>query len=144
LTLKLNPDAVWDDGTPITSTDVEFTWRAMMDTTGSVSTSGWDQIESVDTSDPKTAVVTFKSNYAAYKNLWSGQAPILTYRRNHWGRCECSTGPLRRIPEHRVDGFLRHVNALGLSRRLKRRRNLLLHRLVTICGVTEPALRGCP
>ena len=70
ITYKINPDAVWDDGTPITSKDFAFTWHATIDTEGSVSVAGYDQIESVDTSDPKTAVVTFKANYAAYKNLF--------------------------------------------------------------------------
>jgi peptide/nickel transport system substrate-binding protein len=41
-----------------------------MDTTGSVTTAGYDQIESIDTSDPQTAVIVFKANYAAYKNLF--------------------------------------------------------------------------
>ncbi len=77
LTLKLNPDAVWDDGSPITSADVEFTWQAVMNTTGAVSTAGYDQIESIDTTDPQTAVIVFKANYAAYKNLFSGAPPLL-------------------------------------------------------------------
>ena len=29
---KINPDAVWDDGSPITSKDFEFTWHATIDT----------------------------------------------------------------------------------------------------------------
>jgi peptide/nickel transport system substrate-binding protein len=70
LTLKLNPDAVWEDGTPITSADIDFTWKAIMDTTGSVTTAGYDQIVSIDTSDPQTAVIEFAQNYAAYKNLF--------------------------------------------------------------------------
>ena len=70
LTLKLNPDAVWEDGTPITSADIDFTWRAIMDTTGSVTTAGYEVIESIDTTDPQTAVIVFQENYAAYKNLF--------------------------------------------------------------------------
>jgi hypothetical protein len=41
-----------------------------MDTEGSVSQAGYDQIDSVDTTDPAVAVVKFKTNYAAYKNLF--------------------------------------------------------------------------
>ncbi len=70
ITYKINPDAVWDDGSPITSKDFEFTWHATIDTEGAVSTAGYDQIESIDTTDPATAVVVFKANYAAYKNLF--------------------------------------------------------------------------
>lgn len=70
ITMHLNPDATWDDGTPITSADFDFTWHATLDTEGSLSTTGYDQIESMDTSDPQTVVVVFTSNYAAYKNLF--------------------------------------------------------------------------
>ncbi len=70
ITFKINPDAVWDDGSPITSEDFAFTWHATLDTEGSLTTTGYDQIDSIDTSDPATAVVVFKQNYAAYKNLF--------------------------------------------------------------------------
>jgi peptide/nickel transport system substrate-binding protein len=70
ITFKINPDAVWDDGSPITSADFDFTWHAIMDTEGSISTAGYDQIDSIDSTDPATAVVKFKANYAAYKNLF--------------------------------------------------------------------------
>lgn len=70
ITFKINPDATWEDGSPITSKDFEFTWKATLDTTGSLSTTGYDQIDSIDTTDPATAIVKFKANYAAYKNLF--------------------------------------------------------------------------
>ena len=70
ITFKINPAAVWDDGSPITSKDFEFTWKSTLDTEGSLSTTGYDQIDSVDTTDPAVAVVKFKANYAAYKNLF--------------------------------------------------------------------------
>ena len=48
LTIKLNPDAVWDDGTPITSADFECTCKATLNTPGSLTTVGYDKITSVD------------------------------------------------------------------------------------------------
>ena len=72
LTIKLNPDAVWDDGTPITSADLECSWKAALNTPGSITTTGYDKITNFDASDPQTAVVTFSEPYAAYKNLFSG------------------------------------------------------------------------
>ena len=72
LTINLNPDAVWDDGTPITSADLECTWQAALNTPGSIRTNGYDKITAVDTSDPKVAVVQFSEPYAAYKDLFSG------------------------------------------------------------------------
>jgi peptide/nickel transport system substrate-binding protein len=70
VTYKLRPEAVWDDGSPITSADVKFTWDAIMKTTGTISTSGYDQIKSIGTPDPKTAVITFKAPYAAWADLF--------------------------------------------------------------------------
>src|SRR5438034_451671 len=57
---RISPKAVWADGSPITSSDFEFTWKAIMNTTGAYWRAGYDLIDSVDTSDPKTAVVSFK------------------------------------------------------------------------------------
>ena len=72
VTFKLRPEAVWDDGSQITSEDVKFTWDAIMKTTGTVSTTGYDQITSIDTSDPKTAVIKFKAPYADWWDLFGG------------------------------------------------------------------------
>ena len=75
LTYRLNPEATWSDGTPITSTDVWFTWRAGLDTTGTLSTIGLDLITDVDHSDPHTAVLTFSEPYAPWPTLFSGLLP---------------------------------------------------------------------
>src|SRR5258705_108911 len=71
ITVKLNPKAVWDDGSAITSKDLECTWKANLNTPASISTTGYDKITSVDTSDPATAVINFKVVYAPYKNLFN-------------------------------------------------------------------------
>jgi peptide/nickel transport system substrate-binding protein len=72
LTYKLRPEAVWDDGSQITSEDVKFTWDAIMKTTGTIGTTGYEQIKSIDTSDPKTAVITFKDVYSDWQDLFGG------------------------------------------------------------------------
>jgi len=72
VTYDMNPDAVWADGSPITSADVAFTWKAIMNTTGTISTSGYDQITSIDTSDPATAVIHFKTVYVDWPDLFGG------------------------------------------------------------------------
>src|SRR5205085_4567136 len=72
VTYKLNPKAVWNDGTPITSADVAFTWHAKIDTKGSLSTVGYDQIAAVDTPDPQTAVVKFKQPFVDWADLFGG------------------------------------------------------------------------
>ncbi len=72
VTYHMNPDAVWADGSPITSADVDFTWKAIMNTTGTISTAGYDQITSIDTSDPNTAVIHFKTVYVDWPDLFGG------------------------------------------------------------------------
>jgi peptide/nickel transport system substrate-binding protein len=72
LTFHLNPKAVWDDKTPITSKDVEFTWQAYLKTKGTLSTVGYDQIDSIDTSSDKTVVIKFKAPFADWTDLFGG------------------------------------------------------------------------
>jgi len=72
ITYSINPDAVWEDASPITSEDIDFTWKAVMNTTGSDVTSGYDKIVSIDTSDPKTAVIEFSEPVAGWYDLMGG------------------------------------------------------------------------
>jgi len=73
VTYDISPDAVWEDGSPITAADFKATWEAALNTPGSISTVGYDQINSVEpgTSD-KQVVVDFKSVYGPYKGLFGG------------------------------------------------------------------------
>lgn len=79
VTYKLNPKAVWSDGTPITSKDFRYTWEQIAgpNATDIYDATGYDKIESVDDSDPQTVVVTFKENYAGWKGLFGGGYGIL-------------------------------------------------------------------
>lgn len=72
VTYTFNEDAVWDDGTPITSTDVKRTWEVRMATTGVVTTYGYELIDSVDDSDPQTAVVTYSEPFADWQDVFGG------------------------------------------------------------------------
>jgi peptide/nickel transport system substrate-binding protein len=71
VTYKINPAAVWSDGKPITSTDFKYTWDQIVNTKDVYDPSGWETIESVDDSDPSTAVVTFNTPYGAWKRLFA-------------------------------------------------------------------------
>jgi peptide/nickel transport system substrate-binding protein len=62
VTYKINPAAVWSDGTPITSTDFKYTWDQIANGNDVYSKTGYENIESVDDTDPATAVVTFKAD----------------------------------------------------------------------------------
>jgi ABC-type transport system substrate-binding protein len=72
VTFKIRPEAVWDDGSPITSEDFEFTWHAIILTPGAIRTTGYRQIEYVDATDPKVAVIGFKTPYADWQDLFGG------------------------------------------------------------------------
>ncbi|HEY7468643.1 MAG TPA: ABC transporter substrate-binding protein [Acidimicrobiia bacterium] len=78
-TIDIAEEAVWSDGTPITVADIECTWQAFLNTPGSLSTSGYDQITSVSagTSD-KQAVIEFATVYAPYKVLFNQILPAHT------------------------------------------------------------------
>jgi len=72
VTYRIADDAVWSDGEPITSSDFKYTWEAITTGEDIYDTTGYANIESVDDSDPKVAVVTFAENYAGWKGLFGG------------------------------------------------------------------------
>lgn len=73
ITYNINPDAVWDDGSPITAADFKATWEAVLNTPGSLSTTGFDQITSVEAgASDKEVVVELKTVYAPWKSLFGG------------------------------------------------------------------------
>jgi peptide/nickel transport system substrate-binding protein len=70
-TININPDAVWDDGSPITAADFKCSFDAIMNTPGSNSTAGYDRITSVEAGDSdKQVVVKYSEVYAPYKDLF--------------------------------------------------------------------------
>ena len=77
VTYKLNPKAVWNDGTPITSADLQYTWQQITTGQDIYDTTGYNKIKSVETPDPQTAVVTYSEPYAAWKAIFSGGYGIM-------------------------------------------------------------------
>ena len=77
LTYRLNPRAVWSDGTPITSSDLRYTWQQGATGPNVGNRTGWEQISGVDDSDPRTAVVTFAQPYAAWTNPFGALGFVL-------------------------------------------------------------------
>jgi peptide/nickel transport system substrate-binding protein len=72
VTYHINPKAVWSDGQAITSSDFKYTWEQIKNGTDIYDQTGYKDIASVDDSDPHTAVVTFSTNYAAWRDLFGG------------------------------------------------------------------------
>jgi peptide/nickel transport system substrate-binding protein len=71
ITVEINPDAVWSDGTPITAADFVCTWNASLNTPGSIRTAGYDQIVSVAAGESdKQVVIDFATTYAPYRDLF--------------------------------------------------------------------------
>ena len=72
---KMNPKAVWDDGKPITANDWVFTWKTERSSSPKdggcaslLSTTGWDQLQSVQAVDDHTVKMTFE-NYPDWQLL---------------------------------------------------------------------------
>lgn len=86
---KINPKAVWSDGTPITFQDFVYSWQAQSgdpqykDVGGKpfapASTGGYSQIGSVaeNNNDPYDVKVTFKTPYADWQGLFGANDPVL-------------------------------------------------------------------
>jgi peptide/nickel transport system substrate-binding protein len=69
---RISEAAVWEDGTPITSTDFRFTWRALVSTKNAFRTAGYDLIEDIDATDPRVAIIRFSEAYAPWPDLFGG------------------------------------------------------------------------
>lgn len=60
-TFTFLPDLVWSDGEPVTANDLIFTWQWVTNpSNASINIDVWDTIESIEATDDKTAVITFK------------------------------------------------------------------------------------
>ncbi len=77
ITYRISQRAVWSDGQPIRSEDFRYTWAQVATGTGISDPTGYRSIESVETPDPKTAVVTFSQPYPAWRDLFGGFFGIL-------------------------------------------------------------------
>ncbi|MDQ3250464.1 MAG: peptide ABC transporter substrate-binding protein [Chloroflexota bacterium] len=67
VTWKLRAGLRWSDGHPLTADDVKFTWEAVTHPdSGAVLAVNFDLIEAIDTPDPLTAVIHYKTVNPAY------------------------------------------------------------------------------
>ncbi len=76
VTYTISDAAVWSDGVPITSADFKYTADQIGKGKNVYDPTGYDKIESVDTTNPKVAVVTFKEPFASWTQLFSSDYGI--------------------------------------------------------------------
>lgn len=70
ITWRLKPGLMWSDGEPLTSDDIKFTWEAVSNPESTATqTQGFNLIESIETPDEVTAVVT----YSEFWTPWATQ-----------------------------------------------------------------------
>ncbi len=81
VTLKLNQKMEWSDGQPITSDDFKYWWTVNQDpASGAASTTGFDQISSIDTPDAHTLTLHYKQVFAPFLFYLPSAAP-----KHAWG-----------------------------------------------------------
>ncbi|GAC1589967.1 MAG: peptide ABC transporter substrate-binding protein [Candidatus Velthaea sp.] len=74
LKYKLRPNITWHDGAPMTSKDLWFTWKAVMNPHNNVvTTDGYKDIKDIDYSDPHVALIHMKRVYAPYLQQLFGE-----------------------------------------------------------------------
>lgn len=99
VTVVLQEGLTWQDGHPVTSEDVVFTWQVVMDDANPVSSrAGYELIEAIETPDDLTAVIRFRDTYAPYLALFSIDQSLLP---SHYfdGDTDISRSAFNRMPE---------------------------------------------
>jgi len=71
VTFDIAARAIWSDGSRITSDDIAFTWRAILHSK-SMWKARYGAVTSIDSSDPKRAVITLGEPIAAWPELFGG------------------------------------------------------------------------
>ncbi|MGH2739380.1 MAG: ABC transporter family substrate-binding protein [Actinomycetota bacterium] len=72
VTYRLRDEAVWSDGTPITSDDIQFTLDTILNEDWTItSRTGYDQVTDTEIVDDKTITLTFKKPYAPWRTMFS-------------------------------------------------------------------------
>jgi peptide/nickel transport system substrate-binding protein len=77
VTYHINPAAKWSDGQPITAADFKYVWDQVANGNDIYDATGYQDIESVDDSNPAQPVVTFKKVFADWKQLFGGQYGLM-------------------------------------------------------------------
>src|SRR5581483_3910708 len=75
VTYRLRNDAKWSDGVAVSSADVKWSWKAIVNPDDNViSRHGYDVIRSIDTPDARTVVVHLKRRFAPFINTFFAES----------------------------------------------------------------------
>jgi peptide/nickel transport system substrate-binding protein len=75
LTYHLRPNVRWQDGVPLTSRDVKFSWQAILNPNNNVITqTGYSLVKSVDTPNPGTVIFHLKQPFSPAVNTLFGES----------------------------------------------------------------------
>lgn len=76
ITYKLRQNVFWQDGRPVTSKDVRFTWQTIMNPANQViSRYGYELLEDVQTPNDYTVALKFKQPFAPFRILFDAILP---------------------------------------------------------------------
>lgn len=94
---RLRPGLRWQDGTPLTSADLLFTYRTYVDPrTKTAFLLGWDKIDRVETPDPATVVYRMKEPFGPFLLFVAGNAVLPEHRLS--GTADIRQDPFNRTP----------------------------------------------
>ena len=125
ITYKLNPQATWTNGAPITWRDFEAQWKALSGTNPAfqiVSKTGYEDISSVtsgggtDNGDGRQVVVTFARPFAEWKSLFSPLYPAST----NSDPTVFNTGWINRVPVSAGPFVLDSIDSAGKTVTVRR------------------------
>jgi len=79
ITYKINPKAVWSDGTKITCDDFKYTWQQVASGKDIYDPTGYTDIDTVDCSNESQAVVKYKTGktYAGWQQLFGAAYGVM-------------------------------------------------------------------
>jgi peptide/nickel transport system substrate-binding protein len=78
IAVRLREDAVWSDGSPITSADVRFTWKTILDRRWPIaSRDGYDRITDVVAVDARRLSLVFSAPFSRWRDLFSAGLGVL-------------------------------------------------------------------
>jgi peptide/nickel transport system substrate-binding protein len=104
VTARINPKAIWYDGTPITWEDFHWQWRAANGSNDAYqisSSNGFSDIESVERGqDDREVVITFRQPYADWRAIYAPLYPASDMKdpkvfNEGWRTLRTSAGPFK-------------------------------------------------